>query len=65
MTITLNGKKVEVQGRTLNALVKELGFQPESLVVEKNKKLIKRDNWAATPLHEGDCLELLNFVGGG
>jgi thiamine biosynthesis protein ThiS len=65
MTIILNGKEIEVQSRTLDVLVGEMGFQPESLVIEKNRELVKRENWAETPLHDGDNLELLNFVGGG
>jgi thiamine biosynthesis protein ThiS len=65
MRITLNGKNLEVQSQTLAELVLELGFAPESLVVEKNRELIKKERWVETRLHDGDILELLNFVGGG
>ena len=65
MYITLNGKDVEVQSQTLEELVRELGFAPESLVVEKNRELVKKERWPETAVRQNDIFELLNFVGGG
>ncbi len=65
MKIIMNGKEIEVQSQTLRNLVDELGLAPDSLIVEKNRQLVKRESWAETTLQQGDRLELLNFVGGG
>ncbi len=65
MTIILNGKEVVVQSKTLDELVAELGFSPQSLVIEMNKVLVPRERWGEAVLTENDRLELLNFVGGG
>jgi len=65
MKIIMNGKETEVQSQTLRNLVDELGLAPDSLIVEKNRQLVKRESWAETTLQQGDRLELLNFVGGG
>ncbi|PIE61664.1 MAG: thiamine biosynthesis protein ThiS [Desulfobacterales bacterium] len=65
MKITLNGSVVETDQSDLLALVLEKGLAPSSLVIEHNREVIKHEDWAATPLGEGDTIELLNFVGGG
>ena len=65
MKIIMNGKKIEVQSQTLRELIDGLGFAPDSLIVEKNRQLVKREAWTETTLQQGDRLELLNFVGGG
>ncbi len=65
MKIIMNGKEIEVQSQTLRNLVDELGLAPDSLIVEKNRQLVKRESWVETTLQQGDRLELLNFVGGG
>jgi len=35
------------------------------VAVELNERLVPRKNFAATPLHDGDRLEIVTFVGGG
>jgi thiamine biosynthesis protein ThiS len=65
MKITLNGSVVETDQTDLLALVRERGLDPSSLVIEHNLSVIKQDSWPATPVREGDTVELLNFVGGG
>ncbi len=65
MKIVLNGSVVETDQTDLLALVHERGLAPSSLVIEHNLVVIKHEDWAATPVGEGDTIELLNFVGGG
>jgi thiamine biosynthesis protein ThiS len=50
---------------TLAALVETLGMKPDRVAVELNRDIVPRDRWAETPLHEGDRLEVVHFVGGG
>ncbi len=65
MRLQINGKEAECSAATLGQLIVKLKLQPESLVVEHNARIIKQQEWEATPLQEGDTIELLNFVGGG
>jgi thiamine biosynthesis protein ThiS len=65
MKIILNGSAVNTESSDLASLVKSRGLESSSLVIEHNKNVVKQENWAATPVREGDTIELLNFVGGG
>jgi len=53
------------QGSPLSALVQELGLKPDRVAIERNGEIAARNQWDATPLHDGDKLELVHFVGGG
>ena len=65
MKINLNGKKVESKTQTLTDLILEQGFNPDSLIVEINFKVIRQEAWQDVSIKEGDNIELLSFVGGG
>jgi len=64
MNITVNGKRETISAKSIAAYVEEKGLAPKTLVVEHNGQVIMADQWADTPLNEGDQLELLSFVGG-
>ena len=66
MTVTVNGTPRSVpDGLTLSQLVAELGLQKNPIAVELNRSVVPRDRHAATPLAEGDRLEIVTLVGGG
>lgn len=66
MTITVNGEPKEIaSGATLVDLLQALELKPERLAIELNRKIIRRTNWNATHLEEGDKIEIVHFVGGG
>jgi len=66
MRITLNGEAFEVRGPlTIAALLAELKIDPRRVAVEHNLDVIKRGAYEQTPVHEGDQVEIINFVGGG
>lgn len=46
-------------------LLAHLGLDGRAVVVELNRRIIRRPDLADTPLHEGDAVELVHFVGGG
>jgi thiamine biosynthesis protein ThiS len=46
-------------------LLARLEIDPRRVAVERNFVVIKRDAYAATPVTEGDEIEIVNFVGGG
>ena len=66
MTIILNGDPLEVGGpMTLSALLAQLGVDARRVAVEHNMDVVKRANYDNTEIHEGDQIEIVNFVGGG
>ncbi len=66
MLLHINGEEKSFEDvPTLAALVERLGMKPDRLAVELNREIIPRGSWPSTPLHEGDRLEIVHFVGGG
>jgi thiazole synthase len=65
-TVTLNGKPRKVEdGVSLLDLLKELDVAPSRVVIEHNREIRRKDDFAKTVVHDGDELELVYFVGGG
>src|SRR5205807_10319980 len=66
VTITLNGKPRQVaDGVSLLELLKELDVAPSRVVIEHNREIRRKDDFAKAVVHAGDELELVYFVGGG
>jgi thiazole synthase len=65
MTLTINGETEVRSAETLAALVEQLGMKPDRVAIELNREIVSRDRWPQTPLHDGDRLEIVHFVGGG
>lgn len=66
MQIKVNGQLVELaEMLTITDFIKSKNLKPDSLVIQYNYKILKREEWSHTILKENDELEILNFVGGG
>lgn len=66
MTILVNGDPHEIAGPiTVAALLAQLGVDGRRVAVEHNLLVVKRDAYGTTEVHEGDQVEIVNFVGGG
>lgn len=64
--ILINGKQIEhTPDETVEALLLQEGFQLDRVVVERNKQILPKDHYSITVLHDGDTVEVLEFVGGG
>jgi thiazole synthase len=64
--VTLNGKPRQVaDGVSLLDLLQQLDVQPSRVVIEHNRQIRRKDDFAKTIVHAGDELELVYFVGGG
>ncbi len=64
--VIVNGESTEVpSGTTVQDLVIQLGLGGRQVAVERNRAVVPRASHAATPLTDGDRLELVTFVGGG
>ena len=66
MKITLNGDPYEVAGPlTVADLLARLDIDARRVAVEHNLVVLKRALFETTEVHEGDQIEIVNFVGGG
>jgi sulfur carrier protein len=66
MMITLNGDPHELQAPlTVTELLQQLQIDPRRVAVELNLVVLKRTTFESTVIHDGDEVEIVNFVGGG
>ena len=66
LRVELNGEPKELaEGTTLLALIEQLSLAPERVAVELNHDVVRRADWPATQLSDGDRVEIVHFVGGG
>jgi len=66
LTVVVNGEERRVPGpATLLDLLRHLGLDSRTVVVERNREIVRRPQLGDTALAEGDAIELVHFVGGG
>ena len=64
--IQVNGQSESISsGQTLGQFILCHFREFPNIVAELNGEIILRDCWDTTSLKAQDCLELINFVGGG
>ncbi len=65
MKLLLNGREREVHATQVEELVAELGLPLAAALVEHNGTALLRSEWTATPLADGDRVEIIRMVAGG
>ena len=66
MNIILNGEERAVPaGVTVEGLLETLGIDRRKVAIERNLEIVPRSAYGATPVGEGDKLEIVHFIGGG
>jgi thiamine biosynthesis protein ThiS len=66
LEILVNGESRRLPGPASVAdLLRHLGLDPRTVVVELNREIVRRPRLDATALADGDAVELVHFVGGG
>lgn len=64
--ISLNGKPASVdRACSILQLLRSKELRPELVAVEYNRTILRREQFGATELHDGDQVEIVHFVGGG
>ena len=63
--VKINGEDKDIAGKNLLEYLKENGFNPEHLVVERNYEIIPKEQFASVTIQDEDVIEVLRFVGGG
>lgn len=66
MTLTVNGETKTVDpGLTLAQLVTQMGLTAGRLASEVNGEVVRRADYAARVLADGDRIEIVQMIGGG
>jgi len=65
--VTINGEAqvLPADAVSVAALVRSLGFEGKRVAVERNGEIVPKSRYDATPLADGDTLEIVRAVGGG
>jgi thiamine biosynthesis protein ThiS len=64
--VVVNGAPRAVRaGLTLMELLDDLALDPRAVVVEHNRRIVRRPALGETRVASGDAIELVHFVGGG
>lgn len=66
LQLTINGEERSFEQLDHVAqLVTVLGLDPRKVAVERNLEIVPRSTYAATPIADGDRIEIVHFIGGG
>jgi sulfur carrier protein len=66
MIVSINGERREIaDGITLGQLVADLGLRRDGIAVARNDDVVSRGAIDATPLRDGDAIEIISAVAGG
>ena len=63
--VKINGEEKNLAGKNLLEYLKESGFEPERVVVERNLEIIPQEKLGNVIIQDEDTIEVLRFVGGG
>ena len=66
MKLWVNGEERNVEAVTdVAGLVAALGLDGRKVAVERNLEIVPRSIYGATPVADGDRIEIVHFIGGG
>ena len=63
--VKINGKELDITGKTLADYLAVTDYDPKRIAVERNGEIVPRNQYSKTVLADGDRIEIVSFVGGG
>lgn len=63
--VKINGTEYDFAGRNVLNVITELGYEKGRIAVERNEEIVPKASYEETILEDGDCVEVVSFVGGG
>lgn len=63
--VKVNGEMMDADGKTVAELLESMDCGSQRVAVEINEAIVPRAEYGGTVLSEGDCVEIVRFVGGG
>jgi sulfur carrier protein len=65
MRVIVNGEKRDVAATSVDALLGELEYEGTHFAIAVNYDVLPKSKWAATPLQNGDEIEIITPRQGG
>ena len=63
--VKINGTALDIAGKTLAEYLSSTDYDPKRIAVERNGEIVPKAMYGETVLEDGDCVEIVSFVGGG
>ncbi len=63
--VKINGKMLSISGKSVSEYLSETSYDPKRIAVELNGEILPKTQYSEAVLKDGDCLEIVSFVGGG
>ena len=64
--ITVNGGQRPLANlKFVSDLIAELSLDAKKVAIERNLAIVPRNEYATTPIMDGDAIEIVGFIGGG
>lgn len=63
--LRINGEESRAVGMTVGDYLRENGYDPARVAVERNGEIVPKAEYGSTRFAEGDSVEVVSFVGGG
>ena len=63
--VRINGQALDIAGISLNEYLSQTNYDIKRIAVECNGEIIAKSKYDAMILQDGDCIEVVSFVGGG
>ncbi|HJS51007.1 MAG TPA: sulfur carrier protein ThiS [Pyrinomonadaceae bacterium] len=66
ISVVLNGEPRRIEDEvTLDRMLDLFSLPRQRVAIELNRSVVRREDWPATSLGDGDVIEVIHFVGGG
>lgn len=63
--VKINGKSLEIAGRTIAQYLATTSYDIRRIAIECNGEIVPKAVYETTILQDGDIVEVVSFVGGG
>ena len=63
--VKINGEFFDCSGTPLRQFLEEHNYRSERIAVERNEEIVPKCQYDSCLLQDGDCVEIVSFVGGG
>ena len=63
--VRVNGATLDIAGKTLAEYLYTTDYDVKRIATELNGEIVPKSTYADIVLKDGDCIEIVSFVGGG
>ncbi len=63
--VKINGELLDKDGKTVTEILADMELNIQHVAVELNEMIVPKAQYGDTVLKDGDCVEVVRFVGGG